>query len=111
MVEQGDTIAPAETNASKFHRLLPASQLRYCRGVAHYTFLDTCGLLAIQSLPVYCTDAAGVDRDQVHAKVAVWQLSSSIKICAELLCVEDRVVDVGPELFEGEVGGVDDVSW
>jgi predicted dienelactone hydrolase len=71
VVGQSDTIAPAETNASKFHRLLPASQLTILPGgVGHYTFLDTCGAAGKATLPVYCTDAAGVDRDQVHAKVA-----------------------------------------
>jgi predicted dienelactone hydrolase len=71
VVGQADTIAPAETNASKFHRLLPASQLTILPGgVAHYTFLDTCGVAGKTTLPVYCTDAAGVDRDQAHAKVA-----------------------------------------
>ena len=71
VVGQGDTIAPADTNASKFHRLMPASQLTVLPGgVGHYTFLDTCGAAGKATLPVYCTDAAGVDRDQVHAKVA-----------------------------------------
>ena len=44
-------------------------------------------------------------------KSRVWRLSSSTITCAELLCVEDLVVDVGPELFEGEVDAVDEVSW
>jgi predicted dienelactone hydrolase len=71
VVGQADTIAPAETNASKFHRLMPASQLTILPGgVAHYTFLDTCGAAGKAALPVYCSDAAGVDRDQVHAKVS-----------------------------------------
>ena len=71
MVEQGDTIASADANASKFHRLLPASQLTILPGgVADYTFLDTCGAAGKTALPMYCTDAAGVDRDQVHVKVS-----------------------------------------
>lgn len=71
VVGQADTIAPAETNASKFHRLMPASQLTILPGgVGHYTFLDTCGALGKTTLPVYCTVAAGIDRDQVHAKVS-----------------------------------------
>ena len=50
---------------------MPASQLTILPGgVGHYTFLDTCGAAGKATLPVYCTDAAGVDRDQVHAKVA-----------------------------------------
>ena len=40
----------------------------------------------------------------------VWRLSSSTRTCAELLCVEDRVVDIGPELFEGEVGAVNEAA-
>ena len=71
VVGQADTIAPADTNASKFHRLLPASQLTILPGgVGHYTFLDTCGSAGKTTLPVYCTDSAGVDRDQAHAKVS-----------------------------------------
>ena len=71
VVGQGDTIAPADTNASKFHRQMPASQLKKLPGgVGHYTFLHTCGAAGKTTLPVYCTDAAGIDRDQVHAKVS-----------------------------------------
>jgi hypothetical protein len=39
-----------------------------------------------------------------------WQSISSIEICAELLCVEELVVDVGPELFEGIVRAVDEAA-
>src|SRR5580704_17772246 len=39
-----------------------------------------------------------------------WRSISSTRTCAELLCVEDRVVDVRPELFEGEVGAVDEAA-
>jgi predicted dienelactone hydrolase len=71
VVGQGDTIAPADTNASKFHRLMPTSQLTVLPGgVGHCTFLDTCGAAGKATLPVYCTDAAGVDREQAHAQVA-----------------------------------------
>jgi hypothetical protein len=79
-------------------------------GVAHYTFLDTCGAAGKTALPVYCPDAAGVDRDQVHVKVSVWRWSSSTRTCAELLGVEERVVDIGPELFEGKVGAIDEAA-
>ena len=58
-------------SCTQFHRLLPASQLTILPGgVAHYTFLDTCSAADKVTLPVYCADAAGVDRDQVHAKVS-----------------------------------------
>ena len=71
VVGQADTMALPETNASRFHRLMPASQLTILPGgVGHYTFLDTCGVVGKATLPVFCTDAAGVDRDQVHTKVA-----------------------------------------
>lgn len=39
-------------------------------GVAHYTFLDTCTAAGKSAVGVYCADAAGVDRDAVHAQVA-----------------------------------------
>jgi predicted dienelactone hydrolase len=71
VVGQADTMAPAETNASKFHRLMPTSQLTVLPGgVGHYAFLDTCGAAGKTVLPVFCTDAAGVDRDEIHAKVS-----------------------------------------
>jgi predicted dienelactone hydrolase len=38
--------------------------------VSHYKFLDTCTEVGKATLGVYCDDAAGVDRDKVHAKMS-----------------------------------------
>jgi hypothetical protein len=38
--------------------------------VAHYTFLDTCTDAGKAKLPVYCGDAAGVDREKAHTTVS-----------------------------------------
>jgi predicted dienelactone hydrolase len=38
-------------------------------GVAHYTFLDVCAPAGKQSLPGFCADNPGVDREAVHTQV------------------------------------------
>jgi len=71
VVGAADTIAPAARNAdylrANTHNLretvLPGQ-------VAHYTFLDTCTAAGKSQLPTYCNDAAGVNRDTIHAQVA-----------------------------------------
>jgi predicted dienelactone hydrolase len=71
MVGASDPIAPALANAGKFRELMPKAQLTILPGgVAHYTFLDTCTEAGKATLGVYCTDAAGVDRDKIHATVS-----------------------------------------
>jgi predicted dienelactone hydrolase len=71
VVGASDPIAPAADDAGKFKELMPKAQLTVLPGgVAHYTFLDTCTDAGKAALGVYCADAAGVDRDKVHARVA-----------------------------------------
>jgi predicted dienelactone hydrolase len=71
VVGAADPIAPAAVNAGRFKELMPKAQLTVLPGgVAHYTFLDTCTEAGKATLGVYCGDAAGVDRDKVHAKVS-----------------------------------------
>ena len=71
VVGEADPLAPAATNATKFHKLMPKSELTVLTGgVAHYTFLDTCTAAGKAMLGVYCGDQAGVDRDKVHTTVA-----------------------------------------
>ncbi|WP_158944543.1 dienelactone hydrolase family protein [Granulicella sp. S190] len=70
VVGAADPIAPAAANAAKFKKLMPRSELTILPGeVSHYTFLDTCTDAGKAKLGVYCADAAGVDREKVHATV------------------------------------------
>jgi predicted dienelactone hydrolase len=66
-----DPIAPPPDNAAYLaHHIRHASITILPGGVAHYTFLDSCGPAGKKSLPVYCSDARGVDRPRVHEEVA-----------------------------------------
>jgi predicted dienelactone hydrolase len=71
VVGAADPIAPVATNAGRFLALMPNAHLAVLPdGVAHYTFLDTCTDVGKAKLGVYCGDAAGVDREKVHATVS-----------------------------------------
>ncbi len=70
VVGDHDPIAPPATNAAYFKQLYPQAELTVLPDVTHYTFLDTCAPAAAASVPYLCQEAPGVDRDQVHAKVA-----------------------------------------
>ena len=71
VVGAADPIAPVATNAGRFLALMPNAHLIVLPGgVAHYTFLDTCTDAGKAKLGVYCGDAAGVDREKVHAAVS-----------------------------------------
>jgi predicted dienelactone hydrolase len=71
VVGNADPIAPARFNADYLRAHVRGLRETVLPGeVVHYTFLDTCTPAAKQTLGVYCDDAAGVDRDAVHAQVA-----------------------------------------
>jgi predicted dienelactone hydrolase len=70
VVGADDPIAPPATNAAYFKQLYPQAELTVLPDVAHYTFLDTCTPAGAVAVPYLCQDSPGVDRDQVHAKVA-----------------------------------------
>jgi len=71
VVGNADPIAPANENADYLRaNIRGARETVLPGGVAHYTFLDTCTAAGKQQIGVYCEDAAGVDRDKVHAQVA-----------------------------------------
>jgi predicted dienelactone hydrolase len=66
-----DPIAPPPDNAEYLaHHIRHAKITILPGGVAHYTFLDSCGPAGKKNLPVYCADARGVDRQRVHEEVA-----------------------------------------
>jgi len=71
VVGAADPIAPVATNAGRFLASMPNAHLTVLPdGVAHYTFLDTCTDIGKDKLAVFCGDAAGVDREKVHATVS-----------------------------------------
>jgi pimeloyl-ACP methyl ester carboxylesterase len=71
VVGAGDPIAVPKANAEVLAREIPgAKQTVYSGGVGHYTFLDTCTALGRQQSAGFCVDAAGVDRDAIHAEAA-----------------------------------------
>lgn len=71
VVGAADPIAPAANNADYLRANIHNARETVLPGqVAHYTFLDTCTAAGKSQLPVYCTDAGGVDRDAVHAQIA-----------------------------------------
>ena len=65
-----DRIAPADENADYLRANLRGGRETTLPGVSHYTFLDTCTAAGAKALPLYCSDAPGIERDAVHAKVA-----------------------------------------
>lgn len=65
-----DRIAPANENADYLRANLKAGRETTLPGVSHYTFLDTCTPAGVSALPMYCTEAPGIERDAVHARVA-----------------------------------------
>lgn len=71
VVGNADPWAPAPDNAAYLARHTPHAKITILPGgVAHYTFLDTCGPAGKKRLAELCTDAPGVDRQRVHEQVA-----------------------------------------
>jgi predicted dienelactone hydrolase len=66
-----DAIAAPADNAEHFARYIPNAKLVLLPGgVEHYTFLDSCSPMGEKELPVYCSDAPGINRSRIHHKVA-----------------------------------------
>ncbi len=64
-----DQNVPIESGAKYFAATIPGASLHIFPGkVAHYAFLDSCPESGKQAQPMLCTDAAGVDRDAIHAE-------------------------------------------
>jgi predicted dienelactone hydrolase len=70
VVGTDDRIAPANENADYLRANLKAGRETTLPGVSHYTFLDTCTVAGASAMPLYCSDAPGIERDAVHARVA-----------------------------------------
>jgi len=68
---QVDTSVPIASSAKYFAANIPGAKLTIFPGnVAHYVFLDSCTEAGRKTLPLLCTDGAGVDRDAIHANTA-----------------------------------------
>lgn len=64
-----DQNVPISSSAQYFAAHIPGAQLTTFPGeVGHYVFLDTCTARGHESRPMLCNDAAGVDRDAIHAQ-------------------------------------------
>jgi len=70
VVGAADTMAPPATNAEYLARATNGKVTVLPGNVAHYTFLASCTDEGRRAMPGLCTDAAGVDRDAVHGRVA-----------------------------------------
>jgi predicted dienelactone hydrolase len=65
-----DSTAPVATSAKFLASKIRGAKLTFFPGVGHYTFLATCAHLGKRVRPELCNDAAGIDRDAIHAKTA-----------------------------------------
>lgn len=66
-----DTNVPIESGAKYLAANIPGAKLTILPGnVGHYVFLDTCTEAGRKTLPLLCTDGAGIDRDTIHRKTA-----------------------------------------
>ena len=63
-----DTTVPVNTSAKFFATHIHGSKLTLFPGVGHFTFLATCASLGKRVRADICTDAAGIDRDAIHAQ-------------------------------------------
>ncbi len=66
-----DSVAPPPANARYFARHIRGAKLVMLPNVMHYTFLDPCTATGKRELPpLFCGDRPGVNRVQVHDRVA-----------------------------------------
>jgi predicted dienelactone hydrolase len=71
IVGDADAEAPAEECADRLHRQVPGSDLEIIgTGVGHYAFLPEPTEFGLTGAPVFFTDAPGVDRRDIHDRVA-----------------------------------------
>jgi predicted dienelactone hydrolase len=76
VVGDSDHVAPVATNARRFADLIPGAQLTVIPGgVGHYTFLAECTERGRAILPLLCGEAAGINRQEIHDRVAAMALA------------------------------------
>jgi predicted dienelactone hydrolase len=67
---QSDSIAPVETNAIHYHKLIPGSKLYIAPGKAgHYVFLNEAAPLVKKNAEVLFSDDPSVDRHAIHEQI------------------------------------------
>ena len=68
---RGDTNAPVELNAIKYHELIPTSELHLLgKSVHHYVFLNEPTPFGKKAAPEITIDHQGVERKEIHDSVA-----------------------------------------
>lgn len=66
---EGDTIAPIKSNAIKYHRFIPTSQIRILkRNLGHYIFLPKVKEYSPDEA-IFFEDPKGIDRTVVHQEI------------------------------------------
>ncbi|HVS89268.1 MAG TPA: hypothetical protein VHF01_13740 [Candidatus Acidoferrum sp.] len=71
---EDDSVVPVGSSAKFFAAHIKEAKLTFLPRVGHYTFLATCADLGRRIRPELCNDAAGVDRDAIHAQTAALAL-------------------------------------
>ena len=72
VVGDSDQLAPANVNASHYATHIRSAELNILENVGHYTFLAEATELGKHELPMFCLDADGVDRENIHQMVSEW---------------------------------------
>ncbi|POA20801.1 dienelactone hydrolase [Pseudomonas sp. FW300-N1A1] len=63
----GDTLVALDKNAAALARKLPvAPDFRLLTGAGHFVFMAPCSEEQVAAMPALCTDADGVDREDIH---------------------------------------------
>jgi len=63
----GDKLVPFDKNAAALARKLPiAPDFKLLAGAGHFVFMAPCTQEQLAAMPALCTDADGVDREDIH---------------------------------------------
>jgi len=63
----GDKLVAFDKNAAALARKLPtAPDFKLLAGAGHFVFMAPCNEEQIRAMPALCTDADGVDREDIH---------------------------------------------
>ncbi len=75
VVGSADNQAVPAVNATPIAARIPGSKLEVLTGVTHYSFLPACTAIGRDVARLYCADPDGLDRDEVHRRVAAEAVS------------------------------------
>jgi predicted dienelactone hydrolase len=65
---EADQIVPIRANARRLAQFTRSVTLTLLPGAGHYTFLAPCADGGRRAQPQLCTDAAGIDREEIHLR-------------------------------------------